>query len=360
MIAVIVMNGATGQEVVEHEQHAFPQDVPAGGYSGITWLGESKYAVVSDNGDDGFFIFDIQLDSLGEITSVKNLGFYGNGDKNHDNEGIALFTPNNTLFISGEKDNAVREFDLNGKTTGRSLKMPEVFAGASRAYGLEALTYNSVTHRFWTTSESTLPADGQRADATNGVANRLRLVAFDDSLNVVAQFPYIMDTSIDAIDAIEAIDDIDDTENAGEIKFENFAFGVSALAALDNGKVLVLEREFAVPESKLGAYVNCKIYEVNPDMKSVGKECHKCDGKAGNHDCKGKSAVLQWDTPLEKTLVAEWMTAIGMFDFSIANYEGMCLGPKLPDGGQTIILISDSQNRYANILSDYFKSFVIR
>ena len=103
LLAVIVMNGAVAQEVVEHEQHAFPQDVPAGGYSGITWLGESKYAVVSDNGDDGFFIFDIQLDSLGEITSVKNLGFYGNGDKNHDNEGIALFTPNNTLFISGEK-----------------------------------------------------------------------------------------------------------------------------------------------------------------------------------------------------------------------------------------------------------------
>ena len=29
-----------GAQVVEHEQHAFPEDIPAGGYSGITWLGE--------------------------------------------------------------------------------------------------------------------------------------------------------------------------------------------------------------------------------------------------------------------------------------------------------------------------------
>ena len=342
ILAVIVITGAAAQTVVEHEQHAFPQKVPAGGYSGITWLGESKYAVVSDNGNDGFFIFDIKLDSLGEIISVENLGFYGNGEKGHDNEGVAWFMPQNTLFVSGEKDNKVREFDLSGQTTGRELQMPDAFQGASRAYGLEALTYNSVTHLFWTTSESTLTADGQRADATNGVANRLRLAAFDDSLRCVAQFPYIMDTAI------------------AEIGLENFAFGVSALAALDNGNLLVLEREFAVPESKLGAYVNCKIYEVSPDMNSAGKGCCKCDGKGENHECKGEPVGMQWDKPLEKTLVAEWMTAIGLLDFSIANYEGMCLGPKLPDGGQTLILVADSQNQYANILADYFKSFVIR
>ena len=319
--AIACAVGAFSQEVVLHEQHAFPDKVPAGGYSGITWLGDTRYAVVSDNGRDGFFLFDIQLDSLGDITSVENLGFYGSETPNHDNEGIAWCAPRNTLFISGEKDNKVREFTLEGLPTGRTLILPKEFDGASRAYGLEALTYDAENHLFYTTSESTLPADGERATAPNGVENKLRLVAVDDSLQTVAQYPYLMD------------------QPTAEAAYETYAFGVSALAALGNGHLLVLEREFAVPQSKLGAYVNCKIYDVAPDVDSKDK--------------------LQWDKPLAKTLVAEWMTAIGLLDFSIANYEGMCLGPKLPDGRQTIILVADSQNQYANILADYFKSIVI-
>lgn len=319
--AIACAVGAFSQEVVLHEQHAFSDKVPAGGYSGITWLGDTRYAVVSDNGRDGFFLFDIQLDSLGDITSVENLGFYGSETPNHDNEGIAWCAPRNTLFISGEKDNKVREFTLGGLPTGRTLHLPKEFEGASRAYGLEALTYDAENHLFYTTSESTLPADGERATATNGVENKLRLVAVDDSLQTVAQYPYLMD------------------QPTAEAAYETYAFGVSALAALGNGHLLVLEREFAVPQSKLGAYVNCKIYDVAPDVDSKDK--------------------LQWDKPLAKTLVAEWMTAIGLLDFSIANYEGMCLGPKLPDGRQTIILVADSQNQYANILADYFKSIVI-
>ena len=35
-------------QVIENAQHAFPQTIPAGNYSGITWLGGDLYAVVSD------------------------------------------------------------------------------------------------------------------------------------------------------------------------------------------------------------------------------------------------------------------------------------------------------------------------
>ena len=42
-----------------------------------------------------------------------------------------------------------------------------------------------------------------------------------------------------------------------------------------------------------------------------------------------------------------------------ANYEGMCLGPKLEDGSQTIILISDSQSRYKGVLQDWIKTLVL-
>ena len=47
---------------------------------------------------------------------------------------------------------------------------------------------------------------------------------------------------------------------------------------------------------------------------------------------------------------------------NFANYERMCLGPKLADGGQTVLLVSDSQGRAGNSLfrlKDYIKVLVI-
>ena len=42
--------------VTENQQHTFPETIPPGNYSGITWLGGNKYAVVSDKSTtDGFF-----------------------------------------------------------------------------------------------------------------------------------------------------------------------------------------------------------------------------------------------------------------------------------------------------------------
>ena len=313
------------QQVVEHKQVAFPDSIPAGGYSGITWLGGDKYAVVSDNGQDGFFLFRISIDSVGAVTSAACTGFVGSTLPNHDNEDIAWFAPDSTLFISSERDTQVREFSMEGLPTGRSLVLPEVFKGTSSAYSLEALTYNPVTHRFWTTSESTLEGDGLRADPDNGARNRLRIQSYDDSLHIGAQYLYEMD------------------EPMAQVMPKQFAMGVSALTALDDGRLLVLEREFAVPESKIGAFVSCRLYSVCPDKEKSFLPTDSLDGQ----------------TPMEKTLLTEWMTAIGLLDISIANYEGMCVGPRLSDGRQVIVLIADSQNQYAGVLADWIKTLVI-
>ncbi len=314
------------QRVVMHEQKSFPKTIPAGGYSGITWMGGDLFAVVSDISEkDGFFVFQIDIDDRGDVVSASNLRFNGCSFEGRDNEGIAWFPSGGTLFISGEKDNQVREYTLEGQRTGRSLRLPPVFSKATRAYGLEALTYNAATHRFWTTTESTLDGDGPKADAVNGVRNLLRLQSFDDNLNPCGQYVYQMD------------------EAQAEYQPEVYAFGVSSLAALDDGRLLVLEREFAVPESKLGAMVYCKIYLVQPGQeKPVGAD----------EKVKGLK-------PVEKKLITEWTTAMGLLDITLANYEGMCVGPKLSDGGQVILLISDSQKQYGGVLKDWFRTLVL-
>ena len=59
------------------------------------------------------------------------------------------------------------------------------------------------------------------------------------------------------------------------------------------------------------------------------------------------------------TIVTGWRTVLGASESGIANYEGMCLGPKLPDGRQVIILCADSQDRYMGVLHDWFRTIVL-
>lgn len=306
------------QVVRENMQHAFPLTVPAGNYSGIAYLGNHEYAVVDDKSADGFTKFHIELDSVtGDIISVQNMGFVPNGEPNRDQEGIAYVPFTNTVWVSGERGNEIKEMTLDGKLTQRKLQIPEVFNNATGNYGFEGFTYNATTHRFWTTTESTLKGDGQQATSTQPCKNRLRLQSFTDNLRPDAQYWYEMDMP----------------EAAGVVS--NYAMGVSELCALDNGSVLVLEREFYVPKTKIGAWVNCKLYVVNPSEVKTGEL-------------------------LQKRLITTVHTKFTLFNRSIANYEGMCIGPKLKDGSQVLIMVSDSQNQYAGMLKDWWKSFLIR
>ena len=48
------------QEVTLHKQRAFPKTVSAGNYSGIAWLGGSKYAIANDKSPTaGFYLMTI-------------------------------------------------------------------------------------------------------------------------------------------------------------------------------------------------------------------------------------------------------------------------------------------------------------
>jgi len=76
--AFLTTSGQPGQVLPQQNLAHWP-GIPTGNYSGITPLGNSRYAVVSDKAvDDGFFIFHIEQDSLsGQITNVHFEGFSG-------------------------------------------------------------------------------------------------------------------------------------------------------------------------------------------------------------------------------------------------------------------------------------------
>lgn len=288
------------QLMADHPQKSFPESIPAGDFSGITPIGNNLYAVVDDKRGDGFYVFRISFDAGGDFLSVRNLGFRGDSLHSRDAEGIVYFPPQKTVFISGEQDNRVLEYDMKGRPTGREIIMPAIFKKAVPNRGLEALAYNAQTHLFWTTTERQLPGDSS-----------LVVCGFSEDFQLVKKARYTMDAPM-----------ADEAEGS-------HVHGVSGMTALDDGSLLMLEREVFIPEEKFGAWANCKLYQFSPDA----------------------------DVP--KHLVHEWKTDISLFHQDFANYEGICLGPRLADGSQVILLVADSQHRYMGVLSDWFKTLVV-
>src|SRR5574344_31944 len=232
----------------ENEQQTFPQTVPAGNYSGISRINDSLYVVVDDKSiTDGFRFLHLDIDKEpGVIKTAIMDPLVTNGQPNRDSEGIVYVPGTNTVLISGEADKSILEYKLDGTLTGRSLEIPAIFKEASGNLGFESLAYNPHTHLFWTTTESTLSQDGEQATSTNKVCNLLRLQSFDEQMKPQRQFTYIMDAP---------------TANRPSAIF---AHGVSDITALDDGRLIVLEREFFVPNSFIGSYVNCKLFLVDP------------------------------------------------------------------------------------------------
>lgn len=62
---------------------------------------------------------------------------------------------------------------------------------------------------------------------------------------------------------------------------------------------------------------------------------------------------------LKKTLLMTFRTKFNLTRRNFANYEGICVGSKLADGRQLLILICDSQNQYRGILRDWFKTIIL-
>lgn len=312
--------------------------IPAGNYSGIAWLGNNRYAIISDKQQkDGWQEVTIDIDSTtGDIKKMHYIAQHfpsGTAGSARDAEGIALFPSSNTLFVSAESDQRIIELDMEGRTTGRQLSVPAEMGTASiyGNYGFESLTYSPTTHRFYTTTENTLRTDGTASGYSNLSPAPLRIISFTDDMQPDAQYAYITDAP--TVSATPRL----------------YAFGVPALTALADGSLLVMEREFYVANSYLGSYVTNKIYRTQP-LRATSISFHD------------NINTLPDTIPLQKTLLTQFTTYLTLGRMNIANYEGMCLGPTLDDGRQTLLLISDSQDNYGNFLyhlKDYIRIIVL-
>lgn len=307
-----------------------PQEVPAGEYSGITYLGGHNYALVHDKLNGGGIVFmEIWINQSGKVVSAKTtIPAFTTSSKvsGRDNEGITFVpdaknTPHVTsgrLFVSSESSQSIVEYTLDGKETGRKLAVPSAFAKnkITPNNGFEALTYNDATKIFWTTTETPLKADGTDS-------RLLRLQSFNSSLKASNQYLYKMDAPVKSASEGSAA--------------KAYVHGVPALVALDDGSLIVLEREVYVPNGglfakALGSFTRTLLYVVTPGASS-------------------KVSASKTPQVLEKKLLISFSTSA----LNLANFEGMCQGPELPGGWHTLILIADSQGGSNGLTAEYIK-----
>lgn len=289
-------------------------NLPAANYSGIAPVSinglEGDFLLIDDKSvSEGFRRVHLTFDPLGQITAATDLGFTAasTGSTSTDGEGIVYNTRRGAVLMAREASNEILEFGLDGKASGRNLHTSSFFPKNANA-GLESLSYSPETGRIWTTTEGV--PEGH---------DKLRIQSYAHWFWPLGHWYYTLDKA--AVSKPGAI----------------YARGVSELCALPDGSLLVLEREANIPgtsvKEAVGAFVSCKLYRVDPDHTSPGKV-------------------------LEKHLVTRIDTRA--LDLSFANYEGMCLGPTLPDGNRVLILLADSQAGYKGILKDWFKTIVLK
>ena len=369
-LAFSLLAGAQDWKVVrENPQKAFPKTVAAGNYSGIAHLHDDIYAVVSDKSDSAlFFNFRIQVNpKTGELEQVENLGFTERTDgtlndgkpwqgqeKGFDHEAIVKVS-DSTLVIASEGCCRLKEYPIlptsaDAAKVGYQQNLWESRWPSSEFYpnyNFESLAFDSVHQYLWTIPESTLRKDGQPATPQNGLANQLRLMRLDwgkmkENRNK-EEYSEQVSSKKDSRYMTPYAYQMD--QPSTHKKADIYVMGVSELCALPDGQLLVLEREAFIPKIKIGAFCKCKLYLINP----LNSEEFSMKEKFSS------------DTPfLKKRLLTEWKTGLSLSKRSFANYEGMCLGPKLEDGSQVVILLSDSQDQYAGVLKDWFKTIVIR
>jgi len=322
------------------------KDTPVGGLSALTYdRQQNKFYALSDDRSQfapaRFYTLGLSLKraDTGEIgidkVDVEDVTFitdengktYAKGSL--DPEGIAL-SPKGTVFISSEGVPSqgiapfIREFDRKTGQQQQSLQIPERYLpndnteeeqpprGIQDNLGFESLTFELGSlgaaggdpFRLFTATESALFQDSLPPDSEQGTRIRLMhyLIGNIARPMVVTEHVYLLDPATSGA-----------TSN-----------GLTELMTVDTGgHFLSLERTYGL----LGG--GAKIYQVATSAATDTSGIATLKGDISRIDAVKKKLVLDLST-------------LGIY---LDNLEGMTLGPRLPDGTKSLLLVSDDNFR---------------
>ncbi len=328
-----------------------------GGLSGVVYDAAKNhfYAISDDRSQFGparFYTFtlnpvtsEVTFTNVTPITDANGNLFPLNS---LDPEGIAL-TNKGTVFISSEGEVRpdlgvtrvtnpfIKEFDLTTGKEIRTLLVPSKFlpvvqdtnndgivntgdtqtSGVRNNLAFESLTISPDQTTLYTATENALLQDGDRTSLI--APSRSRVIQY----NLVTGQPekeylYLADAIAKAPTGGTAADS-----------------GLVDLLAIDNrGTLLALERSFAVGQGN-----TIKIYEVTLQGATDITTINSLSGITSN-----QLAAIQ---PVQKRLILNLDTlnlpnSDGNHPTGTDNIEGLSFGPRLADGRQSIVLVSDN------------------
>ncbi|MHA3020845.1 esterase-like activity of phytase family protein [Mycobacterium sp. BMJ-28] len=302
-------------------------DTTVGGLSGITYdAGRDQYYVISDDRSERnparFYTMSIALSDgnlarvdLRAATSLLDTDGRPFAPRSAtavppDPEGIAFDPRRRQLYWSSEGERIVkpdtapvlldpwvRTAGLDGSFRGQFALPPELHmstgdAGPRKNQALEGLTLAPDGQSLWAGMEAPGFNDGPLPSAEQGALTRITRLD-PETRQPAAQYAYPLDA-------------VSSGDGGGN--------GLSDLVALDGGDFLVVERGH-------GTRTSVRVFRASI---------------AGADDILGRPSSAN-AVPMHKTLVADLSATV----HSVDNVEGITLGPKLSDGRQSVVMVTD-------------------
>lgn len=295
--------------------------VEISGLSGITWLGHDRYAAIMDNSDK-LILFSLAIardGTLQEATDIKVVTL----SEHHDYEDIAVCPeplqqriaarrvkqgfpdPGRCILVCEEDTPAIRAASLEDGSLLGVIPIPELFATRTLNRGLESLDIDPDGRHIWTANEEALPADGPGATATAGTVVRLTRVPIPEPGQHGFEEP------------IQVAYAVDPPHHFVRVFPGDPLSGVSAIAGLGQGRLLVLER------------AGC------PGLPPFESRIFFVDTKAASDATQiTRDLSAQTEQHISKALV--WKDQLG------CNIEGLCAGPRLGRDTRALVAVADN------------------
>ncbi|MBX3387894.1 MAG: esterase-like activity of phytase family protein [Phycisphaeraceae bacterium] len=269
------------------------------GLSGLARVSGERYVAVMDNSNKLVFV-DIAIGADGSISTASiPLGIGGGralADVRDFEDVVFTGVARDRVLLAEEGSPEVRVYTVTSGAFVSAIDRPAIFASRRANFGFESLSLDRTHSRMWTCNEEALTVDGSQS--TSAAGTLVRLLKYDftsEAPSALAQFAYL-------------------TEPIHGAVISGARSGVSQVLALPNGKLLVLERSFA-----LGAtFFQTRIYEV---------------------DISGATDVSAFGSLIGSTYTRA--TKRLLYKGDQTNLEGLCLGPALSSGGYALLGIVD-------------------
>ena len=282
-------------------------EVPVWGLCGVAWLGGDRYVAAPRQGGH-LIAFRMPLDGGGKPRAILESQAVPGGASSRTD--VAFDTIQQRLLVVDDSPPAMQAIRLDDANASESLDIPAVQLAAREGKGLVAITTDPATGSAWISNREALIPDGLPAIGSLGTDVRLMELGAESKQDP----PHTIMTPKN-----ELLYHVDAAHEGRRLTPGDASSGVSAIAAIGDGRLLVLETSRA---PTLPRFRN-RLFLVDPRQTGV----------SGMQETSQMTERLQ---AVSKRLL--WEQAGG------TCLEGVCLGPTLGNGDRIIVAVGDNSS----------------